>query len=994
MLRKIVSDFVFFNCQMRTPYKHAALVCALKQLEYDGALQFNVTGSVAELYIKPPVSCIGDVDGMFCCPTKILAASRKDRINHSDLFASTTVSEYLVYEKCPAYVTLSNHVLSNDFDKDDLNHGPARKRSTSPVVTNETYLRNLQHVDSDAVFSIRCPVWPEEAESWRTRMRQCEWPPTSTITNIVNGGCDLVHIAHPDCRQESQDNSQWRFSFSRAEVILTNSWTDVQQTVYHMLRVILKHHKDVSSVNAGLIISNYNLKTVMLWACEKYSSDFWTSDVIDACSRLLLNLGQQVENRDCPHYFISGCNLLGHQLDDIKVLETERYLKRIADPTVLARWFMQNYIKKAFCNAELLTENLEACLNELSSNDTSFKGSNINDVYNSYLKHEFKKYAYCHILEIGKSERTEIVMCCKTILSEFSVSGLKQHYGDKWLVAAETYYSEKWFLKCLTELENFDKKFSECLLEIFLMWMTSRVKVADGWGDYFWEISSLACAMFTRSISTGGRYSDLCSKHTCSLVYFDRAVRMMECILKETSATHIHVIIAVSKRCLLEARLQQDSYSDSIWNISKVYLLLLQYATKHYRCIDLSKTREKCHPCTEMEEILQNIDESDTNFDFLFTSLLSNEVVGEQPRHCSWKVFAQNFQSNIIFATHAIDRYTTANVGTDADFLLQDHTVFALPVACSGFVSASKLLPAPFINNATKTKVLAMPDFKKSNVSELAYDALACWRSKECVFQGRSVSRFNVTNTNCFSPASQLLGTISNNTDATNSGLNHILEGHSSNAELATSSDSTKSAASPLAYSSEYVDDRDDIIKLLTESAIKHLTDLHFFTESFVAMPPGPVSEYYAMYLYKQGDYLSALNECRMYFTKQVEDWHGGSMLYFSEILFDLYDDEIICVFGINRLVDGLVGRSELDETVLLLPSMLFMIYLLIQCMMALDTPVSEFEKYFDVVVDLKHNLYNPLAHEHLSIKFCYLLYTFLYKKMMNMKHVSCKRKL
>jgi len=40
--------------------------------------------------------------------------------------------------------------------------------------------------------------------------------------------------------QAKMGRFQWRISFSRAKTVLLNSWTQVQQIVYHMLRFFLK----------------------------------------------------------------------------------------------------------------------------------------------------------------------------------------------------------------------------------------------------------------------------------------------------------------------------------------------------------------------------------------------------------------------------------------------------------------------------------------------------------------------------------------------------------------------------------------------------------------------------------------------------------------------------------------------------------------------------------------------------------------------------------
>ena len=62
---------------------------------------------------------------------------------------------------------------------------------------------------------------------------------THAIECIVNNGCDVVHVAHPQCRYDEVMNKlQWRLSFSRAETVLLNSWSPKQQLVYHVLRIV------------------------------------------------------------------------------------------------------------------------------------------------------------------------------------------------------------------------------------------------------------------------------------------------------------------------------------------------------------------------------------------------------------------------------------------------------------------------------------------------------------------------------------------------------------------------------------------------------------------------------------------------------------------------------------------------------------------------------------------------------------------------------------
>ena len=97
--------------------------------------------------------------------------------------------------------------------------------------------------------------------------------------------------------------SQWRLSFSRAEIVLLNSWMPVQQTVYHILRRFMKTKlltslmsdsannlltDNANNSEAGTL-SNYHIKTLMLWACELKSRIWWTDDLnlVRICVELL-----------------------------------------------------------------------------------------------------------------------------------------------------------------------------------------------------------------------------------------------------------------------------------------------------------------------------------------------------------------------------------------------------------------------------------------------------------------------------------------------------------------------------------------------------------------------------------------------------------------------------------------------------------------------------------------------------------------------------------
>ena len=103
---------------------------------------------------------------------------------------------------------------------------------------------------------------------------------------------DTVGVAHRYCRQhEWMGFYQWRLSFSRVEIVLTNSWMPVQQIVYIiMLRFFMKTNRLIDSANISeRVVSNNRITTVMLWTSELKPSSWWTENLnlVRICVKLL-----------------------------------------------------------------------------------------------------------------------------------------------------------------------------------------------------------------------------------------------------------------------------------------------------------------------------------------------------------------------------------------------------------------------------------------------------------------------------------------------------------------------------------------------------------------------------------------------------------------------------------------------------------------------------------------------------------------------------------
>ena len=300
---RVVAEFFLNTCRLRPRLNVVDLLVIRQTADLvniaaacDNELDVTPlsTGSVAEFYIEPMFSCVGDIDIMFHLsrdltipeghlPPTQLPAEFHGRVSVYEIIDSAfpgyvyLVKSYLLTEinddgkynamQCPRqYAALDN------LDSDII-QGPA-------IVVKG--LTPTKSVSRDLVICVRCLSWPSQAADWPTRHRIYSWPDSATVDRLVSNGCDVVEVAHRLCRQDEwMSKLQYRLSFSRAEITLLNSWMPVQQIVYHMLRSFMKTDESLTDItdNTGhKILSNYNIKTLTLGACEMKGRSWWIDE--------------------------------------------------------------------------------------------------------------------------------------------------------------------------------------------------------------------------------------------------------------------------------------------------------------------------------------------------------------------------------------------------------------------------------------------------------------------------------------------------------------------------------------------------------------------------------------------------------------------------------------------------------------------------------------------------------------------------------------------
>ena len=104
---------------------------------------------------------------------------------------------------------------------------------------------------------------------------------------------------------------------------------------------------DITDNTGSKILSNYNIKTLMLWACEMKGRSWWTDDmnVVGICVKLLHILADCLTNAYCPHYFIINCNLFDSP-DHSQLTENTAHRLQSVTEAWLAEWFVNNYVCK------------------------------------------------------------------------------------------------------------------------------------------------------------------------------------------------------------------------------------------------------------------------------------------------------------------------------------------------------------------------------------------------------------------------------------------------------------------------------------------------------------------------------------------------------------------------------------------------------------------------------------------------------------------------
>jgi len=543
------------------------------------------TGSAAEFYIEPMIPHIGDIDIMSHSSTLLaIPAGHPPPTQLPAEFDSYVQVVEIVDSHLPGYVYLDLRYLLTECVDDGEYHAVDYKGSWSlksdysdnahgpAIVVRLGDVTSL--LSCDIVRCVRCLVWPSQAADWPTRHRNYDWPDTANIAHVVSNGCDVVRVAHRHCRQDEwMSKRQCRLSFSRAEIVLVNSWMPVQQIIYHILRVFMKTEQLIGEGSVGTL-SNYHIKSLMLWACELKPKIWWTDDfsLVRICVELLHDLAVWLTEARCPHYFINKCNLI----DSSFKLEIIRSQLMSISRSCLSSWFVNSYIRRC---SQLCPHSVSRLFDDVST---------ITELQN----------AVSAIVGF-RLRSTEDDMASVFSLAQIIITLIVS--GNSLTVRSPVCW--------LSELRKVSASLPVYFLSVAFLHVARRTQTG-GLND---ELADVLAVLVGQSFCPR-RYS---SQRSSELL-LSKAANLMKAVddRPKLRSTVDLIAIELSKSYLYRALRCENSDSDSIYCLANVYLAVLYYTTGKYQtvidhCTPVMKSQDhsQCSSHVVQGELLPKTDD-------------------------------------------------------------------------------------------------------------------------------------------------------------------------------------------------------------------------------------------------------------------------------------------------------------------------------------------------------------------------------------------------
>lgn len=172
--------------------------------------------------------------------------------------------------------------------------------------TTEVKLRIRERYVVQITPSFKCTgIWPRSAAHWP--IPHIPWPHPNLVAEVKTEGFDLLSkesIAMQG-KQSAMEGDAWVMSFTEVESRLL--FGGCRRKCLSILKTLRDRHLDLP----GNPVTNYHIKTLVLYECEKHPQDAeWEDSCLgDRINGILLQLISCLQCRRCPHYFLPHLDL-------------------------------------------------------------------------------------------------------------------------------------------------------------------------------------------------------------------------------------------------------------------------------------------------------------------------------------------------------------------------------------------------------------------------------------------------------------------------------------------------------------------------------------------------------------------------------------------------------------------------------------------------------------------------------------------------------------
>ncbi|PAA76228.1 hypothetical protein BOX15_Mlig014757g1 [Macrostomum lignano] len=173
--------------------------------------------------------------------------------------------------------------------------------------TSEVRLRIRDRYFVQITPAFRCGgLWPRSAAGWP--MPNSPWPSAGLVAEVKSEGFILLSKESVYTREKGSaaEGDSWLVDFTDSENHLLQG--GCRRKCLSILKTLRDRHLELD----GQPVSNYHMKTMLMYECEKHPRDIeWDEACLfDRINGILLQTISCLQNRRCPHFFLPQLDLL------------------------------------------------------------------------------------------------------------------------------------------------------------------------------------------------------------------------------------------------------------------------------------------------------------------------------------------------------------------------------------------------------------------------------------------------------------------------------------------------------------------------------------------------------------------------------------------------------------------------------------------------------------------------------------------------------------